>query len=81
MTKEFRTTDEAGLNLRMPMISIRLNAKLKMWSSANATLLVVAQLEMSLAARARRGAITQKSPNLSKELKVLTTAQVKMTSP
>ena len=48
---------------------------------SQATLVVVAQLKMSLAVHVGRKAISQKFANLPNEFKVLTKAPVKMTSP
>ena len=48
---------------------------------SQATLLIVAQLKISLAVHVRRNAISQKFANLLNEFKVLMTAPVKMTSP
>ena len=88
MTKEFRTTDVDVTNLRkakMTKMTISLNAKVKNLVTDvglnQATLLIVALLKMSLAVHVRRKAISQKFANLPNEFKVLTTAQVKMTSP
>lgn len=88
MRKEFRTTDVDVTNSRkakMAKMTISLNAKVKNLVTnvelSQATLLIVPQLKMSLAIHARRKAISQKFANLPNEFKVLTTAQVKMTSP
>lgn len=88
MTKEFRTTDVDVTNSRkakMAKMTISLNAKAKNLVTnvelSQATLLMVAQPKMSLAVHVKRKAISQEFANLPNEFKVLSTAQVKMTSP
>ena len=70
---------------KMAKMTISLNAKFKNLVTnvelSQATLLIVAQLKMSLAVHVRRKVISQKFANPPNEFKVLTTAQVKMTSP
>ena len=70
---------------KLAKMPISLNAKVKNLVTnverSRATLLIVAQQKMSLAVHVRRKAISQKFANLPNEFKVLTTAQVKMTSP
>ena len=88
MTKEFRTTDADATDSRMAKMAkmtIGLNATFKNLVTNvelnQATLLIVAQLKMSLAMHVRRKAISQKFANLPNEFKVLMTAPVKMKSP
>ena len=88
MTKEFQTRDVDAANSRMAKMgkmTIGLNATFKNLVTnvelSQATLLVVAQLKMSLAVYVGRKAISQKFANLPNEFKVLTAAPVKMTSP
>lgn len=87
-TKEFRTTDVDVTNLRkakMAKITISLNAKVQNFVTnvdlSQATLLIVAHLKMSLVIHVRRKTISQKFANLPNQFKVLTTAEMKMTSP
>ena len=82
MTKEFRTTDADATNSRMAKMGLNATFKNLVTNVElnQATLLIVAQLKMSLAMHVRRKAISQKFANLPNEFKVLMTAPVKMKS-